>query len=301
MLSRKESAMPTQNNSSTKPVIFEQSRLGYVDIDAIDLPRTNAESKPVIELTPEQRYLFDTQGWLLIPGLLSEDEVDQMRAFCYRIHQQPESLPEAQRCTIAGPLEQLTDHPFIVGFMNEFLAHPDLSSQDCYGFRMESSSLTIRSTGEGTVGPHNGHGLMRLPGDSHNYRCIPGQARSSLTCVVWELNEVEYGCGGTLLISGSHKATYLAPESVQNPNSPLWVTYGCPAGSLLIFAESTTHSASPWKSAERDRVAIFSRYNYVNSKWHKWEPHPELLESFPPKRRTLFRPVHVEGNLVSPV
>ena len=49
---------------------------------------------------------------------------------------------------------------------------------------------------------------------------------------------------------------------------------------------------------ERDRVAIFSRYNYVNSKWHKWQPHPELLAALPPKRRTLFRPVHVEGNLV---
>ena len=293
--------MLPQNNSPAKPLIFEQSRLGYVDFDAMDLPRTNAEGKPVIDPTPEQRYLFDTQGWLLVPGLLSKTEVEEMRAFCYHLHQQPESLPEPQRSTIAGPLEQLTDHPFIVGFMNEFLAHPDLSSQDCYGFRMESTSLCIRSAGEGVFGPHNGHGLMRLPGDSHNYRCIPGQARSSLTCVAWELNEVEHGGGGTLLIGGSHKAAYLAPESVQDPNSPLWTTYSCPAGSLLIFAEGTTHSTSPWTSTARDRVAIFSRYNYVNSKWHKWEPHPELLESLPPKRQTLFRPVHVEANLINPV
>jgi hypothetical protein len=72
----------------------------------------------------------------------------------------------------------------------------------------------------------------------------------------------------------------------------------CPAGSLLIFAGSTTHSTAPWTSAERDRVAIFSRYNHVNSKWHKWQPHPEFVAGLPPKRRTLFRPIHVEGNLV---
>ena len=293
--------MPPQNDSPAKPLIFEQSRLEYVDVDAVDLPRTNAEGKPVVQVTPEHRYLFDTQGWLLVPGLLSKAEVEEMRAFCYRLHQQPESLPEHQRSTIAGILEQLTDHPFIVGFMNEFLAHPDLSSQDCYGFRMESSSLALRSTGDGSFAPHNGNGMLRLPGDSHNYRCIPGKARSSLTCVVWELNEVEHGGGGTMLISGSHKAAYLAPKSVQDPNSPLWTAYACPAGSLLIFAEGTTHSASPWTSTERDRVAIFSRYNYVNSKWHKWEPHPELLESMPPKRRTLFRPVHVQDNRVNPV
>ena len=293
--------MTAQNDSAAKPLIFEQSRVGYVDIDGIDLPRTNAEGKPVMDLTPEQRYLFDTQGWLLLPGLLSEDEVEAMRAFCYRLHRQPESLPEPQRTPIAGPLEQLVDHPFIVGFMNEFLAHPDLSSQDCYGFRMESTSLCIRSAGEGSFGPHNGNGLWRLPGDSHNYRCIPGKARSSLTCVVWELNEVEHGGGGTLLIDGSHKAAFPLPAAAQDPDSPMWTTYACPAGSLLIFAEGTTHSTSEWTSTERERCAIFSRYNYVNSKWHKWQPHPELIESMPPKRRTLFRPVHVEANRVEPI
>ncbi|MFP6592965.1 MAG: hypothetical protein VCE12_20865, partial [Candidatus Latescibacterota bacterium] len=98
------------------------------------------------------------------------------------------------------------------------------------------------------------------------------------------------------LVNGSHKAAFSPP--VQDPGSPLWTTYACPAGSLLIFSEGTTHSTSPWKSTQRDRIAIFSRYNYVNSKWHKWQPHPELLAALPPKRRTLFRPVHVEGNLV---
>ncbi len=293
-------AMSAANQTSPQPLIFEQSRVGYVDIDAIDLPRNNTEGKPVINPTPEQKYLFDTQGWLLVPGLLSKAEVEEMRAFCYRLQREPESLPEPQRSPIAGPLERLTDHPFIVGFMNEFLAHPDLSSQDCYGFRMESSSLCIRPAGEGAFAPHNGNGILRLPGDGHNYRCIPGKARSSLTCVVWELNQIDGG-GGTLLLSGSHKAAFPLPESAQDPDSSLWTRYECPAGSLLIFAESTTHSASPWASAEQDRVAIFSRYNYVDSKWHKWQPHPDLLESLPPKRRTLFRPVHVEANLVDPV
>ena len=50
-----------------------------------------------------------------------------------------------------------------------------------------------------------------------------------------------------------------------------------------------------------DRTAIFSRYNYVNTKWHKWRPHPDLLAAVPAKRQTLFRPVHVEGNLVDSV
>ena len=290
-----------EESPAAKPLLFEQSKVGYVDIDGIDLPRTNTDGKPVIDLSEEQRYLFDTQGWLLVPGLLSDDQVEEMRAFCQRLHREPESLPEAQRSPIAGPLEQLTDHPFIVGFMNEFLAHPDLSSQDCYGFRMESTSLAVRALGEGPFAPHNGNGLWRLPGDGHNYRCVPGKARSSLTCVVWELNPVEAAGGGTLLMSGSHKAAFPLPKAALEVDSPLWTRYTCPAGSLLIFAEGTSHSASPWGSKTHERCAIFSRYNNVDSKWHKWQPHPDLLASMPPKRQTLFRPVHVEANLVAPI
>jgi hypothetical protein len=284
------------SNADAQPLLFSQSRHEFVDTAAADWPRTNTEGLPVIDLTPEQRYLFDAQGWLLVPGLLDAAEVEEMRAYCERLHHKPESLPQSQRSAVAGPLERLTDHPFIVGFMNEFLANPDLSNQDCYGFRMESTHLCVRSAGEGNFGPHNGNGLWRLPGDGHNYRCVPGKARSGLTCVVWELNEVEHGGGGTLLVSGSHKSAFMPP--VQDIDSPLWTTYACPAGSLLIFAEGTTHSTAPWASAKRDRMAIFSRYNHVNSKYHKWEPDPKLLASMPAKRRTLFRPVHVEGNLV---
>ncbi len=291
--------MATQEKTFPQPIIFEQSRLGgYIDINAADLPRTNADGEPIVELTPEQRYLFDTQGWLLIPNVLNSGQVEEMRDFCYRLHQQPESLPDHQRTPITGPLEKLTDHPVIVGFMNEFLAHPALSSQHCYGFRMEATHLAMRKHGDGPFAPHNGNGLLRLPGDSHIYRSIPGKACSSLTCVIWELNEVEHRGGGTLFIDGSHKATFPAPDGVTDPESPLWSSYACSAGSLVIFAEGTTHSALPWTSKERDRVAIFSRYNHVNSKFHDWDPHPDLVAAMPPKRQTLFRPVHVANNLV---
>jgi len=287
------------SDSPAYPLLFEQSRHGFIDVEGIDLPRRNASGEPVVDPTPEQKYLFDTQGWLLVPGLLSSDEVTEMRDYCEVLNREPESLPESQRSSIAGPLERLTDHPFVVGFMNEFLAHPDLTSQDCYGFRMESSTLCVRNKGDGIYVPHNGSGLWRMPGDSHHYRCVPGKARSGLTCAVWELNEVEHGGGGTLLVSGSHKSPFLPP--LRNQHSPLWSTYACPAGSLLIFCEGTTHSTAPWMSEERQRLAVFSRYNYVNSKWHKWQPHPDLLAAMPAKRQTLFRPVHVEGNLVDAV
>ena len=161
-----------------------------------DLTQTNADGKSVIPLTQEQKYLFDKNGWLLFPGVLTESEIKEMRDFCYRLKHDPETIPQHHRSTYGGPLEKLTDHPVVVAFGNEFLASSYLASDTCYGFRMEMSFLALRSTTDETpfkFHAHNGNGMLRLPGDCHQYSCLPGQAYSGLTRVVWELNPVEKG------------------------------------------------------------------------------------------------------------
>lgn len=271
-----------------------------LELQAGDLPQVNADGAPVVELTQEQKYLFDSLGWLLLPGVLDADEIEEMRDFALRLHRDPESLPESERSCLAGPLQKLTDHPVVVGLLNEFVAFPHLSSATCYGFRMEGSGLRQRSAKAGEQGefsPHNGNGMFRFPMDSHFYQCFPGKAFSGLTRVVWELTPVQQGKGGTLLVTGSHKAAHTTPESIGDPDSPLWTTYECPAGSVLFFTEALTHSTAAWTNEENDRLAIFNLYNTVGSKWSRFEPHPELLAAMPEMRQTLFREVCCAGNL----
>jgi hypothetical protein len=284
--------------SYNEPFIIDKNLGKRLNMAEMAFPKVNADDRPVIELTDEQKYLFDMRGWILFPGVLDENELEEMRAFSQRLHRNPESIPEHERSALGGPLQRLADHPLVVGFMNEFVAHPALSGPECYGFRQESCSLFYRSVGDGRFGAHNGNGLLRFPGDSHVYHHIPGKANSGLTRAAWELNPVEKGDGGTLFVTGSHKAVFPAPASLNDPKSPLWDTYSCPAGSLIIFTEAVTHSGQPWTNPDRERIAIFSCYNTVNSKWHEWEPHPDLLASMPPLRRTLYRPVRAANNLV---
>ncbi|SVC28887.1 uncharacterized protein METZ01_LOCUS281741, partial [marine metagenome] len=61
------------------------------------LPRTNADGLPIVPLTQEQKYVFDTRGWLLVPGVLSADQIEPMRDFIYQLDRDRESLPEKQR------------------------------------------------------------------------------------------------------------------------------------------------------------------------------------------------------------
>ena len=105
--------------------------------------------------------------------------------------------------------------------------------------------------------------------------------------------------GGTLLVTGSHKSVYTAPEEIQDPLSDVWSTYECPAGSLLIFAEAVTHSANAWTNEENDRMAIQGLYNPVDSGFAPtMKPHEKTLEQMPAMRRTLFRDRYVAGNVV---
>lgn len=279
-----------------QPFIIDKS-LGRPLDPGVSLTRTNAEGLPAIELTQEEKFRFDLQGWILFEAVLTADQVRQMRDFCRQLHSDPASIPERHRTSVGGPLEALIDHPRVLGFMNEFVAHPPLASQDCYGFRLEHSDLRIRSAGEGKFVPHNGNGMLRFPGDSCVYRCIPGKAHAGMARAIWELNPVRRGRGGTLLVSGSHKGVFSAPDSLRDPASPLWTTYECPAGSVLFFTEAVTHSATVWTDAETERIPIISCYNTVNQKWHDWAPHADHLAEMHPKRQTLFRPVHVHNNV----
>ena len=273
----------------SEPFVINKNMGSPMAISARDLTPTNADGLPVVLPTEKQKYDFDRNGWLLIPGVLSKDECDEMRTFAERLAKDPESIPEHERCPLGGPLQKLADHPVVVGFMNEFVAYPPLANDDRYGFRLETSHLFYRDAETpGKFSPHNGNGLFRMPWDSHFYRCIPGKAWSGLTRVVWEFNPVKKGQGGTFFVPGSHKAAYPAPETVRDPDSTMWETYGCPPGSLLFFTEAITHSANPWTNTENHRLAVFNLYNIVASRWHSWLPPEKLIESMPPLRQTLF-------------
>lgn len=284
-------------NTNLQPYILDKNFGAPLDLTAIHMPLKTAIGEEVVVPTPEQKFLFDTRGWVLIPSVLKGKRLAGCQEFAYQLQYEPQSIPEHERSPLGGALQYLVDAPHVVGFLNEFLAHPDLSSPTGYGFRCEDSSLFYREDGDGIFDPHNGAGMFRFPGDSHIYQCLPGRAFSGLTRVVWELEPVKYKQGGTLFSTGSHKGVFPAARAlVESPDSQLWDTYECPAGSLLIFTEALMHASTVWKNAENPRLAVFNCYNTVNSKWADFHPHPLLWEQMPRQRQSLFRIACVAGN-----
>jgi hypothetical protein len=237
-------------------------------------------------MTEEQRFLFDLNGWLLLPGVLSATECETVK----------EHLSNGGN-GFTGPAQELLDHPALVDVLTEILALGQ-APDDYYDFRCEGSFFTVRQAGwkpPGTEKPHGGAGISPL-----NYRTNGRQIYSGMTRVVWELNPIEKGDGGTLFLSGTHKANFPFPDSVHQPDNPYLETYSCPAGSIFIFTESLLHAATEWKNPDVERVSIFNCYNSISTQFHRLNLPHEVIASMPPKRQSLFRGTWVHDFSVQP-
>ena len=93
------------------PRVVGELRLGYSDDDestrvsneGVLYPTTNGDGLPIVPCSDVHKFLFDTRGWLLLPGLLSEEELVPIRDHQLKNKYEPESLPPDQRDTHGGP------------------------------------------------------------------------------------------------------------------------------------------------------------------------------------------------------
>lgn len=254
-----------------------------------------------VGMTEEQRFVFDLKGWFLIPAVLPASQVKGIKEYLYLLRDNPQSLPEAHRTVYSGPSAELLDHPAVVGVLREVVAPDQILRNmpwggpgeipDAYGFRCDNSFFTIRppNTAAG-LPPHNG-AVELFP--THTCQVFNGSIYSPATRVVWELNPVKKGKGGTQFLSGSHKSNFPIPASHRPIGDVLLEDYECPAGSVLFFTETVCHSSAAWTDTDHDRVAIFSHYMHASTKWHQGNPPYEAVMAMPPKRRTLFRGVWI--------
>ena len=253
-----------------------------------------AKINQAIPMTPEQKFFFDLRGWILLPSILSDSEIDEMKAEVY----------DGARQSYQGSLQKLLDHPAIVGILNEILSEDPFVHQDCYGFRCEGSFTTVREPGW-NVSQRGDNGLphvVRPPQQANamRYQVAGGKIFAGLTRVVWELEEVKSGQGGTSFLSGSHKAhfNYGGPDPYRpNIGESPWEQnmrdvmddYSCPPGSVVIFTESLVHAANDWTNTDNPRCAVFNCYNSIWAQWHRLNLSHEIIETMPTRRQSLFR------------
>ena len=280
------------------PFVFDDNwdNFGNMRPDSRRLSETNGDNLPVVQLTEEQKFTFDSQGWLCIPGVLEEAELEPMREFCHRLKDDAKSLPPHQRTPIAGPLESLVDHPVVVGFCNEFLSYPRLDGADHYGFRFETSFLYYRELGMGTFSPHNGNGVWAA---ARQLARVSRHSRQGLLGTDALRVGAQPGARGGRRHAVRERqpqgGLYLARPRSTSRIRRCGAATRVPPARWSSSARPPPTAPVPATNPEVPRVAIFNQYNGIGSRFHWWEPPRELLESMPGKRRSLFRHAYGEA------
>ena len=97
--------------SNNTPFIVDKNLGVNMTVEPEDLTQTNADGETAIAPTQEEKYLFDARGWLLFPGILSDDDIRDMRDYALQVKHDPQSLPEHEQSYWQDPCKNSPTTP----------------------------------------------------------------------------------------------------------------------------------------------------------------------------------------------
>ncbi len=200
------------------------------------------------DLTDEERYRFDLQGFLLVPGALGAKEVDACNRAVDAVGTPAAAAgmlgwPEPHR----EPFRRLLVHPAVVARLNELCGSR---------FRLDHGPRLLAG-GDGTGAELQGGGEPFSPAEWYHQQ--NGRIFASAVTAAWQLA----GEGGMCVVPGSHKSVEPAPAGVRaggDRGAPMDVVRELPtrAGDLVLFAETITRGARPGNGAGDRRIVQYT-------------------------------------------
>lgn len=208
-------------------------------------------------MTGEEKFKVDLEGYLIIKGVLSNNEVDEMNAFIDK------GGMKGSPSLWGEPFKKLIDHPTLLPYLIELLG-PHV--------RLDHDYPIMLNIGDGRGGLHGGEDGGR-PGGSegdHWYKYRDGVVRNGLCVMTYNLADAPEGAGGFACIPGSHKSNFLReiPSEVRKFERPTHyvVQPALAAGDVLFFTEALVHGTMPW-AADHQRRALLFKYSPGHSAW----------------------------------
>lgn len=242
-------------------------------------------------MTPEELYLFDLGGFLIVENLLTQDDVAEFNALIDE-HHGNNARKDTGRVNFgfmkySPRFHGLIEDPRIVRYMVT-LCGPHVRLDHTYGLEM--------TKGEGHS---NLHGGPFQDNGSHYYAWHNGRMWNGLVVVSIALTPQRAGDGGFIILPGSHKSN-VSLRGVSSDH-PRVVQPVLNPGDAILFTEALVHGTRQWQ-ADHTRRSLLLKYNGGHMTWGR----PENLdwlkeEGINPTREALLRPPYVGGRSVVPV
>ena len=240
-------------------------------------------------LTDEQKFLFDLEGYLVLPGVLSAAECDALNEAADRAWPSDASegpFRRQEEISLWGKrFVDLMDHPKLLPVLVELIGSRLRIDHD-YAIFMRNGAPSQMI-----------HGGPRRIETDHWYHYADGVMRNGLTVATYALSDSREGDGGFVCIPGSHKTNFMhnLPQAVREQDEQPHYVRNPPMnrGDVLIFTEALMHGTRSW-SAHHERRALLYKYSPPHSSW-RIEPYD--LAKYPDataQQRRLMAPPSVE-------
>jgi hypothetical protein len=280
-------------------------------------------------MSDREKFLFDLQGYLIIPGFLTADEVDELNRAVdanadkirddgnVNIGKSKTLAGSGKRLMLSGlltlehpwcdPFRELLAHPRLLPYLNTMLGpgwkmdHSPamfVAEQGAEGLRLHGATAAAAEIWN-TANPQEARtGLSgRIPDVARTYQYANGAMRCGLLAVEFHLTPQEEGDGGFAVIPGSHKANFALPDAIQHWEEDRDIVRN-PAnapGDVVIFNEATVHGTLPWRPAHQRRTLLYRyapRYlNYAGG--YNSTSLPDWASELTDAQRAVLEPAHV--------
>jgi len=267
-------------------------------------------------LTASEKYLFDTLGFMVLPAVLTAEEVSKINNgielhksadFTERTNTLRNSLRGSSGRLDCGNflswpandggdlLRSILNHPKVAPVLNEICGR---------GHRLDHKPLLF-------IQPHGAegfdlHGGAVTPDGQFNYpisyHCHSNQIVCNLVNVAVQLSDSPQGAGGFVVVPGSHKSNF--PYAVSDLSS-IADTYGyqpvCKSGDVILFSEAALHGATV-RNALTERRVVLMRFSPPTCAFARGylQPHDFLDLLTPAQRAVAAAPYHLDQDRQTP-
>ncbi len=262
-----------------------------------------------------EEYLFDLQGFILLPGALTADEVAACNACVDQIPRdlprngwhgwvQREDHPEHrgvsyQQIYEAGaPFERLIDHPRYLNYLLRFVGGDETFDYHHGPLFIDENFFSIRGPGE-SIPLHSG-GQDRCKRTQYRYH--NGRFQCGQVNVLIAHTDIGPGDGATMVVPGSHKSNMIHPAFLRRGHEA-WgegpggsaeeteaaIEVHMRAGDALIFVDACCHGSARRRNAGERRISVYRYGSAWNRTRFGYAPSSELLARLNPLARQIVQ------------